>query len=217
MENNHNQIYICGIGPGHPDYISPVVYKKVENADILIGGSRHLEIFSNYNKESFVFYGSLSALKEKMASLNKKNIVVLVSGDTGFYSLRRYIQSAFPEAAIELIPGLSSYQYLYAKVGLGYENALKASLHGKELDFLQAVETYDSVFLLTDKKQNWKWIAEKLANAGYGDYNYYIGIHLTYPDEKIICTTAKEALNLNEDFDLSCVIVEKVKGGKVKG
>ncbi|MCW3787131.1 precorrin-6y C5,15-methyltransferase (decarboxylating) subunit CbiE [Plebeiibacterium sediminum] len=211
MKNNHNHIYICGIGPGHPDYIAPIVYKKVENADILIGGSRHLEIFSDYKKNCFVFTGSLSALKDKMESLQNKTIVVLVSGDTGFYSLRRYIQSALPDAAIDLIPGLSSYQYLYAKVGLGYENALKASLHGKELDFLQAVETYESVFLLTDKKQNWKWIAEQLVNAGYGDYNYHIGIHLSYPDEKIISITAKEALQLDEDYDLSCVIIERNK------
>jgi len=209
MENNHNHIYICGIGPGHPDYISPIVFKKVEEADILIGGSRHLEIFNTYNKECYVFDGSLSALKEKITSLQNKNIVVLVSGDTGFYSLRTFIQNTFPETTIELIPGLSSFQYLYAKVGLGYENAFKASLHGKELDFLSAIEKYDSIFLLTDKKQNWKWIAEQLVNAGYGDYNYYIGIHLSYPDEKIICTTAKEALNLNEDFDLCSVIIKK--------
>lgn len=209
MEIKQNTICICGIGPGNPDYITPIVYKKVAQADVLIGGKRHLGIVDAKDKEMVVFNGKLNELQNAIEKINGKNIVMVVSGDTGFYSLRRFIINAFPNMAIELIPGISSYQYFYAKLGLGYENAFKASLHGKELNFLDKVKEYDSVFLLTDKKNNWKVIAQQLNNNGMGDVNFHFANNLSYANETIISTTPSKALLMEHDFSLCSVIINK--------
>jgi len=206
-----NKISVCGIGPGHPDYILPAVFKRVEEADILIGGQRHLEIFSTSKAPKLIFNGKLEELKENIEKNAKMHRVILVSGDTGFHSLRRFLLSNILNEEFEFIPGISSFQYLYAKLGLGYENAFKASLHGTETAFLDKIKEHDSIFLLTDKKNNWKSTAQQLTNNGFGHLKYHIGFNLSYPNEKIISTTASEALKLELEDGLCAVIIENIQ------
>jgi len=208
MVNNNTQICICGIGPGNPDYISPLVYKKVKEAEVLIGGKRQLNIFLENKKATVVFDGKLLHLKEGIINNENKKIVVLVSGDAGFHSLRRYIKQEFSNCEIEIVPGISSFQYLYAKVGLGYENAFFGSMHGGDINFIEKVKQYNSVFLLTDNKNNWKVIASRLVSSGMGDIKLHIGNKLSYSDEEIVSCYAYEAEMINKDFTLCCVIIE---------
>ncbi len=212
---NNKKLEICGIGPGNPDLIVQAVFRKVEEADILIGGQRHLDIFASYKKPCHVFNGKLSSLKEFIQNCTAQNIVVLVSGDTGFHSLRRYLKSSFPEREIRLTPGISSFQYFYAQLGMGYEKAYKASLHGNTAEYIDNIQQYESIFLLTDKTNNWKVIAQQLCDKGYPDINYYIGNNLSYPDEEIISTTAQEAIKMQHDFQLCAVIIENNKKNKI--
>lgn len=208
MVNSKTQIYICGIGPGNPDYISPVVFKRAKEADVLIGGKRQLTIFSEYDKATVVFDGKLVHLRDSIIKNESKKIVVLVSGDAGFHSLRRYITQEFFNCELEVIPGISSFQYLYAKLGLGYENAFLSSMHGMEIDFIEKIKQYNSVFLLTDTKNNWKTIAKQLVNNKLGGLRMHIGNKLSYPDEEIISCFANEAEAINKDFSLCSVIIE---------
>ncbi|MDA3892519.1 MAG: precorrin-6y C5,15-methyltransferase (decarboxylating) subunit CbiE [Salinivirgaceae bacterium] len=206
--NKETHISICGIGPGNPDYISNIIYTEVEKADVLVGGKRQLSIFQKAEKEHCVFDGKTDNLKKSIDKYHGKYIVVLVSGDTGFYSLRRFIVEAFPHANIEVFPGISSFQYFYAKLSLGYEQAFLTSIHGIETDYIQKLKKYSSVFLLTDRKNNYKTIAKKLIENGYGDRRLHIGNNLSYDNEQIISLRAIEVAELDTDFPLCSVIIE---------
>jgi len=46
-----NKFSVVGIGPGHLDYLLPISLKAIENAELLIGGRRHLDLFSRLNKK----------------------------------------------------------------------------------------------------------------------------------------------------------------------
>lgn len=204
------ELCICGIGPGHPDYILPAVHQEVKAADLLVGARRQLETFQTYGKTDLLFTGKLQQLKQDLAQREEEKIVVLVSGDTGFHSLRRFLQQAITDRTIRCIPGISSFQYLYAKLGLGYENAYKASMHGTTTQFVSKLDEYESVFLLTDRQNNWKTIAGMLAESGHSRATMHIGNRLSYPDEQIITATAEEVLQLDFSFSLCAVIIEGV-------
>jgi len=204
------ELCICGIGPGHPDYILPAVHMEVKTADLLVGAHRQLETFQSYVKTDLLFTGKLEQLKQDLAHRQEEKIVVLVSGDTGFHSLRRFLQQTITDRTIRCIPGISSFQYLYAKLGLGYENAFKASLHGTTTQFLSKLTEYESVFLLTDRQNNWKTIAGMLMESGYSQAIMHIGNRLSYPDEQIITATAEQVLNQDFSFSLCAVIIEGV-------
>lgn len=208
MTINNQHISICGIGPGNADYINKVVWSQAEQADVLIGGKRQLEIFAKLNKKSIVFDGKTANLKSSIEQLKESNIVVLVSGDTGFHSLRRFLKETFPLSNIVLYPGISSFQYFYARLGLGYEKAFVASMHGTSIDFIEKLKESASVFLLTDRKNNYRSIANKLVENGFGKYQMHIGNKLSYPDEEIISLEVKDASKLANDYTLCSVIIE---------
>lgn len=209
MIKQEKTICICGIGPGNRDYILPIVYKKVDKADVLIGGKRQLDLFPHYSKERYVFFGQLDDLKIAIEGFIGKSIVVLVSGDTGFYSLRKFIADSFTHIKPEVIPGISSFQYFYSKLGLGYEAACLLSLHGKEADYIAKLQDSETIFLLTDSKHNYMAIAQTLVSNDLGQCMMHIGSRLSYEDEKIISCTAEKALMLNEDMPLCSVIIQK--------
>lgn len=208
MNSPNQHIRICGIGPGNPDYINKIVWQQVEGADVLIGAQRQLEIFSDFNNTKLVFDGKTAHLKERIEQIKENNIVVLVSGDTGFHSLRRFLKQAFPYSIIELYPGISSFQYFYAKLGFGYEKAFLASMHGTNIDFIEKLKDSSSVFLLTDRINNYQTIAARLVENGFGGHIMHVGNRLSYPNEQIISNKALELSKMSYDFKLCSVIIE---------
>lgn len=208
MINKETHISICGIGPGNPDLIPNAVFKQVDKADVLMGGKRQLTIFSDRDKITCIYDGKTVNLKSDIERHAGKYIVILVSGDTGFYSLRRFLLATFPHGSITLIPGISSFQYFYARLGLGYENAFLASVHGKDNDYISKLNTYSSVFLLTDRNNNYKAIARHVTEQGYGHLTMHIGSNLSYDEEQIVSVRANEAHSLDQDFSLCSVIIE---------
>ncbi|WP_053956636.1 precorrin-6y C5,15-methyltransferase (decarboxylating) subunit CbiE [Inediibacterium massiliense] len=200
------KIYILGIGPGHKDYILPAVKNAIYNCDVLIGGKRHLEDFKDLEKEMLYIGSNLKELIEytKQNKENKK-IAYLLSGDTGFYSMLGFLKKHFKSNELEVIPGISSYQYLMAKVGQTWHDAYIGSLHGREFDFLDVVKKYKKVILLTDQKYSPKEIARKMLNNHIQGKIMIIGENLSYPNEKITFASLEEVIHISE-FNM-CVVV----------
>ena len=122
---------IVGTGLGIKEYILPQGIKAIEEADVLIAGERNLEPWLYLKKENYIIKSNLQEIISKIEKeyVNKK-IVVLVSGDPGFYSLLNYISRFFSRQEIKIIPGISSMQMAFAKAGLSWHDAILLNLHG---------------------------------------------------------------------------------------
>jgi cobalt-precorrin-5B (C1)-methyltransferase len=201
------KISICGIGPGSYDCVLPIVFQKIAFADLVIAGKRHLQLAENCEAEKKVFSGKLTELKELLVLNNEKNIVVLVSGDTGFYSLRKFITENFQNTDIECVPGISSYQFMFSRLNMGYEDVVLASLHGKEFDYISQLQQGRKVFLLTDNVNKCSAIAQRLINCNLSDAIMYIGSNLSYGNELIVKTNALDAISCKYDAGLCSVIL----------
>lgn len=202
------KINICGIGPGNPDLILPAVFKLVKQADLVVGGERQLATFDTQGKPTFVFRKSVQELIDILKTTSCQQIVVLVSGDTGFHSLLASIRPHFQLSELNVVPGISSYQYFFSKLGMQYNDAWIGSLHGQSVDFITILNEYKTVFLLTDKINNWQFIAKKLCENGFGDTMMFVGNRLSYSDETIIESTACQLQNAEYDFNLCAVILQ---------
>jgi len=201
-----NKVKVVGIGPGHKDYILPIAYKVVEEADILVGAKRHLDIFENYNKETICYQDHLEEMVQKVEHLrHSKKIVVLVSGDPGFYSLLDYIQRRIDKDEIEIIPGISSFQYFFSKLNRSYKSHQLLSLHGRDLDLNNYLAHNKGIFLLTDQIHTPSEIAKQLVKLGYKDYQMAVGENLSYDDERIIEGKVLDFIDL--EFKNLCVAV----------
>lgn len=202
-----NKVYVVGLGPGHRDYILPIALKIINNSDIIIGGKRHLESVDTENKEVYILDGRLESFIDFIKeNYNEKKIAVVVSGDTGFYSLLKYIKRNLNKEIIEVIPGISSMQYMFSKLGESWDDAYIGSLHGREENFIEKIKEYKKVGLLTDKKWTPSKIANELVENNLKHRTIYVGENLSYEDEKIYKFKSDD-IKENAPYKMSVVVI----------
>jgi cobalt-precorrin-7 (C5)-methyltransferase len=205
-----NKVYIIGIGPGTEDYLLPIARKEIETSDCLIGGRRALRLFQPLYKEERLLEGNFEQvipflLKER----EKKKIAVLVSGDPGLYSFLGTISQVLKKEDYAVIPGVSTVQIAFARIGERWEDATLLSLHGRKTDDLAArVESSKKTFLFTDPGFPPEKIASYLLENGVENRRAIVMENLAYPDERIVDTDLK-SLSGMEGFGLCVMIIKK--------
>ena len=200
-------LYVVGLGPGHEDYILPAAIKKIQGSDIIIGGKRHIESVNVVGKAIYEIEGRIGELPEFIKKhVLTKQVAVIVSGDTGYYSLLRYLKKKLPDVVIEATPGISSMQYLFSKMGFAWDDAFLGSVHGRQLDFVTLCSEYTKIGLLTDQKTTPQVIAKELIKNGLHHKRIIVGEHLSYEDECIRNLTVLEVINM-EFHTLNAIII----------
>lgn len=190
------KIFVAGIGPGDKSYITPAALEKVLSAKILIGGRRALKDFSSPNQEIFPITRDLDAvinfISEKILT---DEVVVMVSGDPGYFSILDLLRKNFPPSIIEVIPSISAMQLAFAKLSLSWQSAKLLSFHGRRPPDEDLKFESKKIFgFLTDAEFNSATISKILIELGWEKKsNLAICSRLSYPDEKIILTTLDAA------------------------
>ena len=123
-------IVIAGCGPGAPELMTPAACAAARSADVLVGAKRLLALFPAAKGRRILVGADIKAVLDQMASIApSKRVVVLVSGDPGLYSLARAVLARFGRGACRVIPGISSVQAAFARVGATWEDARIVSAH----------------------------------------------------------------------------------------
>lgn len=178
-------IIIAGCGPGSPDYLTPAARKAVEQADVLIGAGRLLELFPGHGAEKIVVGPDVEKILGEIVTRRRKRIVVLVTGDPGLCSLSRPVLKRFGRHACEVIPGVSSVQVAFARIGLDWLDARIIDAHGDDPDFNPATLMREGkIAIFAGRTEAIKWIAG-LAKAIGNGRRIYLCENLTMEDEKI--------------------------------
>ncbi|GKU26302.1 precorrin-6y C5,15-methyltransferase (decarboxylating) subunit CbiE [Clostridium folliculivorans] len=197
-------LYIVGIGPGSKEYILPKATEILEASELILGFSRAIESI-NYIKTKIVTVSSLQEIIS-ITNLNKhKKIAVIASGDPGFYGISNYIKSKY-DGDIQVIPGISSFQYLMAKLNKSWQNSHLGSLHGREESFLEEVKKNKLSIWLTDKSNSPDSLCRRLYKENIAAM-VYVGENLSYEDEVISSGNPEELMNRAFD-ELSVVVIE---------
>lgn len=200
-----NKILVIGIGPGSAEYVTPIATTKASQCDVLIGGPRALKLFEHLHKETMIIDKNLGTLTEFIKnSVQHKKIGVLVSGDPGFYSMLTYLRKHFSTEQLEVLPGLSSVQVAFSRIGVPWQDAALLSLHGREFEQVKPHIHTDKLAFLTDGEHGPKEIAQYLLDQGVSNRRAVACINISYPDEQIIDTTLK---GLAEMGDLPPAVV----------
>jgi len=205
-----NKVYIIGIGSGTEDYLLPIARKEIESSDCLIGGRRALHLFQSLHKEERLLEGNFDqVIPFLLREREKKKIAVLVSGDPGLYSFLGTISQVMRRGDYVVIPGISTVQIAFARIGERWEDATLLSLHGRKMDDLAArVERSMKIFLFTDPGFPPGKIAAHLLEKGVRNRRAIVMENLTYPDERIVDTDLK-SLSGMEGFSLCVMIIKK--------
>ncbi len=190
-------ITVLGIGPGSAEYIAPIAWKKAEEADVLVGSRRALELFSSLSKDALEIGSDRGTVIDYLKSRGDKKVAVLVSGDPGLFSFLGVLKRHFPAGEIEVYPGISSAQLFMARLGKCWEDVRFLSLHGRSVGLDEIMEGGEKVCLFLDGRNSPDKVARKLAEAKVRA-KAFVGLCLSYPDEKIIEADLEELAGMAE-------------------
>lgn len=200
-------IQIVGIGPGTRAWVPQAVEAMVAQSDVLVGGIRALELFPDFQGESYRVTGNLAETRQTLQKVLQqgKKASVLVSGDPGFYSLLPWLKREFPQEEIQVLPGLSSIQLAFARAGIPWQDAELLSVHGRPLNCLP-LHFSRPVGVLTGGENSPRKIAEYYHTYGCNP-RISLGNALTYAEERWLNTDADQLMNSEEDFANAVMIL----------
>lgn len=197
-------IYIVGLGPGSKECMILKAITVLKNCEVIIGFKRALESV-DFVKTKKIEAKSLKDILD-FININKDiKISIIASGDPLFYGISDYIRKNY-NGNIEIIPGISSFQYLMAKLNKSWQHSYFGSLHGRKEDFIDKVKTNKVSIWLTDKINSPNVICTKLEEEKI-QVRVYIGENLSYKDERILDGMPKEFKD-KEFSDLSVMVIE---------
>ncbi|MDP0494366.1 MAG: precorrin-6y C5,15-methyltransferase (decarboxylating) subunit CbiE [Fusobacterium sp. JB021] len=204
-------INIVGLGVGNLDYITEIAKKKLIDSNIIIGGERQLkDISSIVTSQKLYRLKKLDDMKIYVDNNINKKICFIVSGDTGFYSLVSYLKKFYKEEIDSIVPGISSFQYLFSRIGETWEYYNLYSIHGRNLDFIKELEkSKKGIILLTDKKNSPRYVGEQLYKEKYYDVEMIIGENLSYENEKIERFKIADLKENIRDYEINVLILKK--------
>lgn len=199
------KITIVGVGPGSPDYLTPIARRTVQKAHLVIGAERALNLLqSDINGEKLALTAKNvnEILQHSIVSAKKGKMVVLLStGDPGFSGLLGTFLSLTQARSVEIevIPGISALQVCAARLCICWDDAYLSSFHkgadnDKKAELLEAAKKGKDILLLPDPKAFPPAEIAKflIANGVDGKTLVFICENLTLNNERIISSTLEE-------------------------
>lgn len=185
------QVNLIALGGGTAKTLTMECLDALRQAELIIGAKRLLETLPQgctENRENAVRPTEILKILENCRA---EQACVIFSGDTGFYSGTKKLLPLLGAFSVRIFAGISSVQLLAAKIGKPWQDWQLVSAHGVECNAVHAVMQGET-FFLTGGKWTPDALCRQLTEAGLGDLQAVVGENLSYPNEKIICGTAKE-------------------------
>lgn len=204
-----HKVTVVGIGPGAPDYLLPVAARTIAAARIIVGSKRAIAAFAPAQARTYVIDRDIRGVIDYIrAQLPADDVVVLVSGDPGFYSLLSALRQEFAREHLRVIPGVSSVQLAFARLAELWQDAELISMHGRTAaDAALGYTPGRKLGILTDPQHNPAHIASLLLSFGWPPASpVWLCANLSYENEQIVPLTLAEAVN-KPGFDHSVMVV----------
>ncbi len=154
----------------------------VENAAIVAGGRRHLEELAIEPGRAVAFEGDLSPALSRIEA-ESGPVVVLASGDPGFFGITRLLGGRFGPAELRVLPAVSSVALAFARAGISWDDAVTVSAHGrKPRSAVNVCRAHPKVAVLTSPDFGPAELAGSLEGLGR---TFLVAERLGGPDERV--------------------------------
>lgn len=199
------KVTLVGIGIGTPEGMTVEAAQVIEKADLLVGADRMLAAAADKHKPTFSAYEPRKIGDYLELHPEYQRIVVLLSGDIGFYSgaKRLYEELEQRDFEVDALCGISSVVYFCGKLRTAWEDVCLLSTHGRSANLVGAVKSHQKTFTLLGKGESVHVLCQELMEYGLAHVTVHIGIQLGYEDEKILSGTPEELLK--QSIDGLCV------------
>ena len=162
---------VIGIGADGLDGLDPRARKEILDADVVIGGVRHLDLVPEVAAQELVPWPS--PLREGLSSLLEtyagRRVVVLASGDPLVSGIGSTLVDLLGPAGVRIVPTVSSVALARARLGWAAESVEVVSLVGRDPHaVLRPVAAGRRLLVLSADETTPTVVAALLTEAGFG-------------------------------------------------
>ncbi|OGO78207.1 MAG: precorrin-6y C5,15-methyltransferase (decarboxylating) subunit CbiE [Clostridiales bacterium GWB2_37_7] len=193
-------IRLVGLGPGGTKHITLEAVEIIKRADVVIAFARIAKTALQIRAE----VKTIDRVDQIVDMLNAdREIAILASGDPCFYGILDFLQRN-GIAIDQVVPGISSIQYMMARLKKSWHSAALLSFHGRECSIEELRNSKTSI-VLTDSSYTPNYISRLLSNMGVKG-KIFVGYNLSYEDELII--EKQIGADIDDYSALAVVVIE---------
>jgi precorrin-6Y C5,15-methyltransferase (decarboxylating) len=141
----------------------------VEEADVLVGGARHLAFVPSSTAEKLAWGTPFSDSLDAIAGHRDKRVVVLASGDPMNYGVGVTLAQRFSAEEMVIFPAAGAFSLACARLGWSRAEVETLTLHGRPLSFLNVhLRPGARLLILAEDGTTPDAVAAALRDKGYG-------------------------------------------------
>jgi precorrin-6Y C5,15-methyltransferase (decarboxylating) len=160
---------VIGIGADGTDGLTPEVRAKLDAAEVIVGGDRHLGFVGAHGATKIPWRRPLEATFDELEPHIDQKVVVLASGDPLDHGVARRLIERYGHDRVAVHPHPSAFALACARLGWSRDQVVCLSLHGRPLARLKReLVPGRRLLLLTDAKSSASAIAAALRETGWG-------------------------------------------------
>jgi precorrin-6Y C5,15-methyltransferase (decarboxylating) len=170
---------IIGIGEDGIAGLSPAARERIECAELLVGGERHLAMVPPSTAERLCWTTPLHDTLPKILARRGQRIVVLASGDPMWFGIGPSLLRQLSPEDVTVLPQVGAFSLAAARLGWPLADVATVSLHGRPIDRLALhLGPERRVLALSENGETPRAVAEFLNVRGWGPSRIIVLEHL---------------------------------------
>jgi len=200
-----NQCRIIGVLDSGIDGLGAKAIAHIQEADLIVGGTRTLELFKDQfkagsNQQDLT--GKLTQIPRWIQEAQKEEFetVVLATGDPLCHGIAKYLMNKLGSHYFEVLPNVSTIQLACARLGISWQETKICSVHTRDTgewevyskpdhglyDLLQKIKQHDSLAVFTSSENSPDRIARMMTSENQAK-NFKVSVveNIHCDDEKV--------------------------------
>jgi len=125
---------ILGLGEDGLDGLSPAARRLLDQAELVVGGKRHLDLVGAVAGEKLAWPSPLTDAFPAILARRGRPVAVLASGDPFSYGVGSLLARHVPPTEYVTIPAPSAFSMAAARVGWAVQDCALVTLHGRAFE-----------------------------------------------------------------------------------
>ena len=206
------RITVVGIGEDGLDGLTPKARGLIDEAEVLVGGERHLSKVPLGGEQRIDWDGDFDAAFDKIEKMKDRRVVVLASGDPLHYGVGANIVRRFGADQVNVIPAPGAFSLAAADLGWPLADVKCLTVHGRALEAVTLYLTPGRrLLVLSWDGETPEKLAGLLTTRGFGPSRITVLGNLGGDDETRTEGTAEKWTGETVP-DLNTIAVECVAG-----
>ena len=161
-------LQIVGIGEDGLEGLAPAARAAIDNAEVLVGGDRHLAMLPIDGRERMRWPSPLCDLIEQIKARRDRRVCVLATGDPCNFGIAVTLARHVPCGEMQIFPAPSAFALACARMAWDRNAVESLTLHGRPLALLRGFLHPDArLLVLSDNGATPAKAARLLVDAGY--------------------------------------------------